>query len=423
MRRVLWITNCEPAFVANIFNRSSVSGQWIDYSGRLLSKRPQIELSILSMGYHYEETIADDIHCYGFEMKDAKSRIEAIIQRIKPDIIHIWGTEFEHFLLTMEIISRANMLDNTVISIQGLVSEIASYTWFMLPQKIINKKTLYEWYVHNSIVDAKEYYSSRGVLERKGLMIARHCIGRTDWDKAVTRQYNNAIHYHRCNEILRRSFYDNRWKLEECEKHCIVFSQSGFMIKGFHILVEAFAIIKEFYPDSKIYAVGNSPFNYNLEKWIKRSTYLEYIKSLIDNYGLRDDIGFVGTLEEAAMVKHYLRGNVFVSASAIENSSNSIGEAMLLGMPVVASDVGGVKTFINHCQNGLLYQANSVRMLADCIMRIFEDDAFALEIAENAYLSASVIYDYNKNTSDLCEIYEEMLNDDVLQGKLIERDR
>lgn len=136
-------------------------------------------------------------------------------------------------------------------------------TTLMLASDYNKEKTIYEWYIHNSIVDAKEYYSSRGISERKGLMIARHCIGRTDWDKAVIRQYNDMISYHRCNEILRKSFYSNRWELNKCEKQSIVFSQSGFMIKGFHVMTEAPAIVKEFYPDSRIYAVGNSPYEYS----------------------------------------------------------------------------------------------------------------------------------------------------------------
>ncbi len=410
LRNILWITNCEPSYAAKYFRRETFSGQWIDYSSRLLLKNGGINLSILGLGYEYGDTIIDGINCLGFEMRNAKDRIRGTIERLHPDIIHIWGTEFEHFLITMEIVRDMNLLDRTVVSIQGVVSEISKYSLFMLPNKVIKRKTLYEWYIHNTIADTKVYYSSHGELEKKGLQIARHCIGRTDWDKAILRQYNRNIIYHKCNEILRESFYANRWAKDFCEKHSIVFSQSAYMIKGFHVMIDALEIVKDFYPDVRLYAIGESPYKQkNIKEYIKRSSYIEYIGEQIKQKGLIEDVIFVGSLNEKEMIKHYLRGNVFVCASAIENSSNSIGEAMILGMPVVASDVGGVKSFITHEKDGLLYQANSVRMLADCILRVFDDEALAQKLADNAFAKASDIYDYMKNTRNLCNIYDELL--------------
>ena len=410
MRKILWITNCEPSYAAKHFGRDSLSGQWIDYSSRLLAPSGEYSLNILGLGHAYDGTIVDGINCMGFEMSSAKESISKAIRQIEPDIIHIWGTEFEHFLVAMEIARDMNLLDRTVVSIQGLVSEIATFSLFMLSDEVLRRKTLYERYIHNTIADTRFYYSSHGELEMKGLQIARHCIGRTDWDRAMLRQYNSAITYHRCNEILRQSFYANRWNMGSCEKHSIVFSQSAYMIKGFHIMVDALEIVKKFYPDVKLYTIGESPYKpKNFKEYIKRSSYVEYIGEQLEKKGLKDNVTFVGSLKEPEMIQHYLRGNVFVCASSIENSSNSIGEAMLLGMPVVASDVGGVKTFIDHGKEGLLYQANSVRMLADCIMRIFDDEAFALSLADHAHEKAQHIYDYNKNTQDLCAIYEEIL--------------
>ena len=60
---------------------------------------------------------------------------------------------------------------------------------------------------------------------------------------------------------------------------------------------------------------------------------------LIDKYDLFENIVFCGSLDENSMRDQYLRSHVFISASTIENSPNSVGEAMLLGVPVVTNVV------------------------------------------------------------------------------------
>ena len=67
-----------------------------------------------------------------------------------------------------------------------------------------------------------------------------------------------------------------------------------------------------------------------------------------------------------------------MSASTIENSPNSVGEAMLLGCPVVSSCVGGVPDMLEHGREGFLYQASVPYMLAWYVKRVFGDDELAM---------------------------------------------
>ena len=64
------------------------------------------------------------------------------------------------------------------------------------------------------------------------------------------------------------------------------------------------------------------------------------------------------------MKERFLKSNVFVSPSTIENSPNSLGEAMLLGIPCISSDVGGVKNLLKHEEEGYVYQTDAPYMLA-----------------------------------------------------------
>ena len=61
----------------------------------------------------------------------------------------------------------------------------------------------------------------------------------------------------------------------------------------------------------------------------------------------------------------------------MENSPNSVGEAMLLGVPVVASKVGGVTSILTDMEEGILYEATNIKELSHAVLKIF--DAYEYE--------------------------------------------
>ena len=94
------------------------------------------------------------------------------------------------------------------------------------------------------------------------------------------------------------------------------------------------------------------------------------------------------------------------SPSVIENSPNSIGEAMLLGVPIVASDVGGVSSLVEHWKNGFLYQADAPYMLAYYIGKIFEDSLMTEKMSQIEKVYALELYDRNKIMRQLLDAYQ-----------------
>ena len=133
-----------------------------------------------------------------------------------------------------------------------------------------------------------------------------------------------------------------------------------------------------------------------------------YREKLIKKYGLEENIHFLDTLDETQMCEQYLKANVFVSPSAIENSPNSLGEAMLLGTPTVVSDVGGVKNMIWHETEGFVYQHDAPYMIAYYAEKFFEMGADAKEITDRARTHAAKIFDIEKNIADLVAIYKKI---------------
>ena len=82
---------------------------------------------------------------------------------------------------------------------------------------------------------------------------------------------------------------------------------------------------------------------------------------------------------------------------------------MLVGMPCVASYVGGIPDMVQEGVSGLLYPADDVPLLADRIKRIFTDDQLATSLAENARHVALQRHDPNAVTAQLLAAYEQFL--------------
>ena len=156
---------------------------------------------------------------------------------------------------------------------------------------------------------------------------------------------------------------------------------------------------------------GVSFLDGGLKSRLRRDSYHNYLAELAGQYHLEDKITFLGKLTPEGMKEQYLRANVFVLPSTVDNSPNSLGEAMLLGLPCVAADVGGVSTMLNHGREGLLYPSSDPEMLAYDICRIFEMEDRAEKLGAEASRHAAQTHNPGKNLEDLLDIYR------LLSGK------
>lgn len=327
-----------------------------------------------------------------------------ILREFKPDVIHIWGSENLHTFSMINAAENCGLLNKVVLSIQGLVSIYEKHYEAYLPKYISNGLTVKDVLKGNINKQKKRFYEA-GKLERESIKKINNVIGRTEWDKACSLEINPNITYYHNNEILRNEFYSGQWQFESCEKHSLFCSQGHYPIKGLHLMLNAMSIAKEFYPDIKLYIAGKDYFNIPS---FQRNTYERYIIDLIKHNNLKNNIFFVGKLDAEQMKKQYLNCNIFVSPSSIENSPNSVGEAMLLGVPVISSRVGGVHNMLKDKEEGYLYPADEPYMLAYYIKEMFDDTEHAKEMAYNAKKHAQQIFDREKNINDLLYIYNEI---------------
>ena len=236
---------------------------------------------------------------------------------------------------------------------------------------------------------------------------AKHIIGRTSWDRARTWAINPCAEYHFCNETLRPEFYDgSKWNYNKCNKHTIFLSQAGYPIKGLHQVLKAMPIILRHYPDASIRVAGGDITKCStLSEKLRLSGYGKYIKKLIKKVGMEGKVTFTGNLNAQQMKQEYLRANVFICPSTIENSPNSLGEAQILGTPCVASYVGGIPDMMEGNEKNL-YRFEEIEMLAEKVCKVFVEEDKQVDMRA----VAATRHNPELNGKKLYSVYESIIN-------------
>ena len=410
--KILWMGNIILPEIARQENKPEVFvGGWIVSLAKRISMIPETKLCYVfscdtevkgKTVYYDYYGVSCHVQRYDRLPFSYTKHLIQILRDESPDIIHIWGTEYQHSLAMIQAAKEVNLIAKTVISIQGMASVYAHHYYAYLPEKIIHGFTIKD-IIKGNLKKKAGIYQRRGKFEEKAIQSVNHVIGRTDWDRAVTKIINPDVIYHFNNEILREEFYTGVWDYKLCEKHSIFCSQAHYPIKGLHLMLEAMNILKDQYSDLKLYIGGK---NYYTIPLLKRDTYEKYILRMIQAYGLKEKVYFTGNLNAEKMKEHYLKSNIFVSPSSIENSPNSVGEAMLLGVPVVSSRVGGVHNMLTHGKEGFLYPADEPYMLVYYIDKVFKAKDKISAMASCAQIRAKITHDPERNVHELLKIYD-----------------
>lgn len=323
---------------------------------------------------------------------------------VKPDLVHIHGTEYSHGLAYL----RACGSENVVVSIQGVMTEIARHYLDGLSNKdILHNLTLHDVF-KTTLWGTKKKAKERAKSEPEMLRMVKNVIGRTDFDHANVLSINPSIKYYHCDEVLRDEFYTGKWVYDKCTAHTIFISNGKYPLKGFHMLLRALPLIIEKYPNVMVkVAGGNNPIGCGFKYRIKTNGYQNIIAHSILSNSLLPHIKFLGILSADEMKKQMLDANIFLVPSSNENSSNSLGEAQLLGVPCLASFVGGLPTMIPNNECGEMYNYFDTNMLAYKLCNIFENSSSFDN--SNMILHATKRHDKDVIKKTLLKIYCQIL--------------
>lgn len=414
--RILWVTaQVLPYIGEELGIKASGFGGWITNMIEQLRKIPNLKIGIAMVsekvsGEIFVREVDEKLICYVAPSLPNKSisveNRDNIISMFKPDIIHIEGNEFG----IHNIFSGTKDIP-VLVSLQGILSGYEPYQYGELPiaDNLLsnkNKMLLSSWVLY---LRKHRRFDDRVSGETETIRNARYIMGRTFWDRAHSYWLNPKAKYYACNRILRPDFYLSQWDISKIERHSIFVGNGYSPLKGIHFAIEALALLKKEYPDVKLYCTGNSPIETNTKN-VKYYGYSKIIRRLIQKNGLEDNVAFLGSQLADKMIERMVKSHVYVLPSLIENSPNTLGEAMIQGMPCVSAYTGGASDMAIDGYEALFYRANDPNLLAWQIKQIFDSDELAIELGKNAKLHALKTHDPVLNRDALLAAYKDILN-------------
>jgi glycosyltransferase involved in cell wall biosynthesis len=171
-----------------------------------------------------------------------------------------------------------------------------------------------------------------------------------------------------------------------------------FPVKNHALFLQAAAAINQVIRDTRFALVGDGP---------SRS----YLEELSVKLGLSSKVVFFGERQD---VGTYLSAfDIAVLTSETEGCPNSLLEAMALGKPVVATDVGGNREVVQHGETGFLVPSGNAEALANAIIALLQSPETAKAMGQRARKRVTTQFSVNRMVQQYQSLYEETLK----QGK------
>lgn len=319
-----------------------------------------------------------------------RNKMLKVLDDFEPDIIQIFGSENKYGLIA----AVTNV--PVILHIQGVlgpyfnaflppyVSKLDFYFKDGLsPIKIIkNLSQIYNWkmmtHCESNILRNVYYY-----------------FGRTTWDYRIAKLYNQKATYFYCNEVLREPFYEKEMKRQISSKLKVVSTISSPPYKGYDLILKT----------AKLLCSMNLEFEWIVFGNISPS----FIEGVI---GIKHEdvhVNLFGVASEKQIKEMLLSSTVYVHPSYIDNSPNSICEAQMCGVPVIATNVGGVCSIVEDGVTGYLVSTNDPYQTAYLVNKLSENQIEVEKICKTAKQIALQRHDKIKIVNQLLTAYNHIL--------------
>lgn len=345
---------------------------------------------------------ANKLNRKGLPSKSIVKYIQQVVSEIKPDIIHVWGTENYWGLLT----ARKLITGRVLLEIQGLKYETKRYFYAGLTiQELISTLGIREFLKpSDSVFSMRRSFKDWGKLEKEIIRNHNLITTQSNWVRNHVREINGSATLFKTKMVLRDEFiHAKRWSLDDCFPFTVFTTFSSIVsYKGLHVLIKAIGVLKKEFPNIKLTIAGSTG-----RKGILEYGYFKWIKRAILKLNIPENIHWVGALNASEIVDYLQKSNVAVVPSFIESYCMALDEALHVGTPTAASFAGAMPELGIHKETVYYYQSNDHIMLADAIRSFFIDKDFAEKVSINAYNSKRL----NVSKADIqLDIYNEVLN-------------
>ncbi len=390
MKKIIWLSNV--AF-SNQTMRST--GTWITAMAEALLKTHQIKIYNISQGdvNTFERRDCSDIIQWiiprgnvnkkGLLSKKIVEFLRTIEAEIKPDIIHIWGTEGNWGML-----GATNVFSNPVLlEMQGILFAYERVFYGGLSfHELLNCIGLKELLLPKRLFYFKRKdFRNRGKIEKFVIKNSSNISVQSEWVKNHIKLENPEARIYDTGILLRNEFYNtNQWNNLHSTDLVIFTSSSGSnMYKGLHVLMRAIAVLKKKYPNIKLHIAGNIIYNSFLQdgysNWLmKEAKNLEIIESIV----------WLGSLSVNEIITQLKKASVFVVPSYVETYCLALAEAMIIGTPCVASYAGAMPELAIHNDSALYFPVGDFITCASQIEAIITNHQLAQKLSNNGRIMA-----------------------------------
>lgn len=389
--RILWFTNT-PAKASAEFGYKSFGGGWISALEEMVAaeKKHQLGICFFYAGSEYKKVEKDNVTYYGipYQKKGFLGTLAArhkgllndnttpyadeILNHFKPDLIHVFGTEQGYGKILI------NKFEKVIFHLQGLVEP---YSGVFFPNGF-NKRAILKNSSIKDVARGVTFYNnylnlcSKAAREKEIVKSWKFFNGRTDYDHHYVKLLNPGAKYYHVEELLRADFFNHHWDApsEPLKSKTIVIGTTinPNIYKGLDLIYKTVKLLKNYNITWKIFGI-------NEDRDVNR-----IVKKIM---GIRQPdpaIKFYGPLDAGTLIGELKSCHFFVHPSYIDNSPNSVCEAMLLGMPILSSSVGGVNSLITHKASGYLFNPYDAYELAGLLIHLCNNYNDALRAASNA---------------------------------------
>jgi len=407
--RVLWFTDT-PSLYRKSLTTYNGSG-WTESLEFIIREKKEIDLGVCF--FHNDDcfkviengTTYYPVPLYNTPLKRLKHNLHysksdeievtyylKVVEDFKPDIIHVFGSEKSYGLLSY----YTNI--PLVIHIQGILNPYLNAYFVPNNSKLdLAKYLLIKPIKLFNSLKVSHFFSINAKREIKIISNCKHFIGRTDWDKSVNLLFSPDAKYYYCSEVLRSSFNaDFKWTFPANNKVKIVSTLSKVPYKGFDLILKTAKLLKENFMiefEWFVFGVGN------YEYWEKKIGY---------NFN-SVNVFLKGNTSPDDLIRNYIDANFYVHPSYIDNSPNSVCEAQIIGLPVIATYVGGVPSLISSNVNGVLVPANDPHYLASKIIQLYNNKGLCEFLSQNARKDALYRHNGDNIYDDLFSIYNSIV--------------
>lgn len=417
MMRVLWFTNT-PSGASSVLDSNNPSGGWLVSLERHLKKVDSVELHVAFYynkkvdnfkynGVHYHPMyIPRDSNklkmllgnyrdfIFGPKKTDLKCLTD-VVSEVSPDIIHIHGTESDFGLIQKQVTQIP-----VVISIQGILGVWGKKMYTGVPREVQKRyESIWRKLACMGVSAGDRRWRYLSNREQEICSLTKYFIGRTDFDRHASLAMSPTARYFVGNELLREEFYTRQWeKTSFSDEFVITTTISNGFYKGLETVLEAAILLKRTDFKFKWNVIGVPETSRNamiIKKWLH--------KDFADN-----NVHLLGRKNAAEMIDLLCESDVFCQTAHIENSPNSLCEAMLLGMPIVASYAGGTCSMLEHGKEGYLLQDGDPYCLAGTLMDVACHFEQAHQWGENARKRALLRHDPQRVVNEYIGIYKEL---------------